>query len=72
MLEDAEKTLVMEDGKIMHSGSYNEINKISERQETEPYEDELESEINESDSSVKITDIAIKTTEINLVKNLDE
>ena len=62
----------MEDGKIMHTGSYNEINKISERQETEPYEDELESEINESDSSLKITDIAIKTTEINLVKNLDE
>ena len=61
MLEDAEKIVVMEEGKITQTGSYNKINEISEVESERLVEEESNNEsiLNES-SSVLLDDIIIR------------
>ena len=61
MLEDAEKIVVMEDGKITQTGSYNKINEISEVESERLVEEESNNESNSNESSsVTLDDIIIR------------
>ena len=61
MLEDAEKIVVMEEGKITQTGSYNKINEISEAESEGLVEEESNNESNSNESSsVTIDDIIVR------------
>ena len=61
MLEDAEKIIVMEEGKITQTGSYNKINEISEAESEKIVEEESNNESNSNESSsVTLDDIIVR------------